>query len=543
MPEAWRQGAVLYHIYPRSFRDSNGDGIGDLPGIAEKLDYVASLGVDGIWVSPFFASPMLDFGYDVSDYRAVDPIFGTLEDFDRLLARAHALGLKLIIDMAWSHTSDRHPWFMESRQARGTPKANWYIWADPKPDGTPPNNWLSVFGGPAWSWEPLRRQYYLHHFLSAQPKLNLRNSAVVSALLEIGAFWLDRGVDGFRLDAVDFMAHDAMLRDNPAESSADPAPIRPYAMQKHLYDLADPATFEVLASTRALLDRYPGSISIAEVGSVGSTDNAFSRAAGYVGGEGRRLHAAYTLHVAKGPGEVAAIRTAILRAEQAFDQASIVWSFSNHDIERVASRWGDGSPASAKVFLALLAAMRGAVTLYQGEELGLPEADIAFSQLKDPYGRTYWPVFKGRDGSRTPMPWERGAPQAGFSDSNHPWLPVSEAHRSLAVDRQDQDPDSVLTNWRALMRMRRDRPALRLGSLHVLDAEAPLLAFERRYERDRLLCLFNLGAVDGRFPMSQRSIPLMVGRCSTLPDAAEVVLPPNGYFIAALPSVAGATQS
>jgi len=535
MPDAWRQGAIVYHIYPRSFRDSNGDGIGDLPGISEKLDYVASLGVDGVWISPFFASPMLDFGYDVSDYRAVDTIFGTLDDFDRLLARAHSLGLKVIIDMAWSHTSDQHPWFAESRCDVGNPKADWYVWADPQPDGTPPNNWLSLFGGSAWTWEPRRRQYYLHHFLFAQPKLNLRNSAVVAALLEIGAFWLNRGVDGFRMDAVDFMMHDAMLRDNPAELT-DGVPLRPFAMQRHCYDLGDPATFEVLASTRALLDRYPGSISIAEVGSVGSVDNAFERAASYVGGEGRRLHAAYTLHVAKGPGEVAAIRAAILQAERSFDQGSIVWSFSNHDIERVASRWGDGSPAAAKVFLALLATMRGCVTLYQGEELGLPEAEIAFAQLQDPYGRTYWPAFKGRDGSRTPMPWERDAHHAGFSTAERPWLPVSEAHLSLAVDQQDQDPDSVLTTWRALMRMRRSSRAMRLGSMHLMDAEPPLLAFERRHGRERVLCLFNLGDVERRFSVCQRSLALMASLCNTPSDAEEVLLQPRGYFIGNLPS-------
>jgi alpha-glucosidase len=542
MPDAWRQGAVLYHIYPRSFRDSNGDGIGDLPGIAEKLDYVASLGVDGIWISPFFASPMVDFGYDVSDYRAVDPIFGTLGDFDRLLARAHALGLKVIIDMAWCHTSDQHPWFAESRRDQRNPKADWYVWAEPKPDGTPPNNWQSVFDGPAWSWEPRRRQYYLHHFLSAQPKLNLRNTAVVAALLEVGAFWLDRGVDGFRMDAVDFVTHDAMLRDNPA-APADAVPLRPYAMQTHRRDLGDPATFDVLARIRALLDRYPGSISIAEAGSVGSVDNAFERAASYVGGEPRRLHAAYTLHVAKGPGDVAAIRAAILQAERSFDLSSIVWSFSNHDVERVASRWGDGSRAAAKVFLALLATMRGCVTLYQGEELGLPEADIAFAHLQDPYGRAYWPIFKGRDGSRTPMPWERDAHHAGFSATGRPWLPVPEAHLPLAVDQQDRDPDSVLTRWRTLMRMRRDNAALRLGSLHLLDAAQPLLAFERRHGRERVLCLFNLGDADGRFPMHQRPLSLMASRCNTPPDSEEVLLPAKGYFIANLPSSAAATPS
>ena len=537
MPDAWRQGAVIYHIYPRSFRDSNADGVGDLPGITEKLDYVASLGVDGLWISPFFASPMRDFGYDISDYRTVDPVFGTLEDFDRLVARAHGLGLKVILDMVWGHTSDRHPWFIESRGDRGNSKSDWYIWADPKPDGTPPNNWLSVFGGAAWTWEPRRRQYYLHHFLREQPKLNLRNAEVVGALLEAGKFWLDRGADGFRLDAVDFMVHNGQLRDNPAEWPARETPLRPFAMQEHRWDRGDPAILEVLASTRALLDRYPGSISIAEVGSVGTRDNAFERAAAYVGGEARRLHAAYTLHVAKGPGDLDTIRAAISESERSFDPGSIVWSFSNHDVERVASRWGDGSPESAGMFLALLATMRGCVTLYQGEELGLPEADLDFSQIRDPYGLAFWPGYRGRDGCRTPMPWERAAPNAGFSGAASPWLPVPATHSRLAVDQQDHDPTSVLTTWRALMRMRRDHAALRLGSLRLLDAPPPLLALERRHGHERVLCLFNLGDVAGRFTMPQRSLPMAMGRCNPRSDTGEVVLPPKGYFVAMLPDV------
>jgi len=536
MPDAWWEGAVVYQIYPRSFRDSNADGIGDLRGITEKLSYVASLGVDAIWISPFFASPMLDFGYDVSGYYTIDPIFGTLEDFDRLLVRAHELGLKVIIDMVWSHTSDQHLWFAESRYDRRNPKADWYVWAGPKSDGTPPNNWLSVFGGVAWTWEPRRRQYYLHHFLSAQPKLNLRNAAVVAALLEIGAFWLDRGVDGFRLDAVDFMAHDAALRDNPPDASVNGTPVRPFAMQAHHFDLGDPAIFDVLASIRALLKRYPGSVSIAEVGSVGAMDDAFERAAAYVGSMGRRLHSAYTLHVAKGPGDASAIREAVTRAERYFDRGSIVWSFSNHDVERVVSRWGDGSAASAKLYLALLATMRGCLVLYQGEELGLPEAELDFSDLKDPYGRTYWPVFKGRDGCRTPIPWEHNARNAGFSDAQRAWLPIPPAHFMLAVDRQDPVSDSVLATWRTLVRIRRENAALRRGSLGLLNCAAPLIAFERRCGSDRLLCLFNLGKTDELFPMAERALPLAAERCSVRSEAGDTLLAPNGYLIATLPA-------
>src|SRR6185437_595764 len=271
MTGEWWRGAVIYQIYPRSFFDSNGDGIGDLAGIAEKLGYVAGLGVDAVWISPFFASPMDDFGYDVSDYCAVDPIFGTLDDFDRLIARAHALGLKVLIDQVWSHTSDRHAWFCDSCSARDAPHADWYVWADPRPDGTPTNNWLSVFGGSAWSWGTRRRQYYLHHFLKSQPQLNLRNSAVLEAVLARGAFWLDRGVDGFRLDAVDFLTHDAKLRNNPAlPPPGGIIPARLFGLQDHIHDMTQPDVVEVFRGIRRLIDRYPGLTTLAELSSEGA---------------------------------------------------------------------------------------------------------------------------------------------------------------------------------------------------------------------------------------------------------------------------------
>jgi alpha-glucosidase len=489
MDEWWR-GAVVYEIYPRSFRDGDGDGVGDLSGITAGLEHVADLGVDAVWIAPFYSSPMTDYGYDVSDYVGVDPRFGTLADVDALLAKAHRLGLKVLIDQVWSHSSDRHPWFLDS--AENGAKADWYIWADAKPDGSPPNNWLSVFGGPAWRWDPRRRQYYLHHFLSTQPKLNLRHPAVMAALLEAGAFWLDRGVDGFRLDAVDFMVHDPLLRDNPPrEPPGGIMPLRPFGLQHHRHDMAHPDTAAVLRQIRGLMARFPGTTTVAEVS---SEDDALQRCHAYTGGN-ESLHMAYTLRLMKGEFGAAAFRAALEAVESRFDDGWLCWAFSNHDVPRVVGRWGDGSPGFAKLAMALLLCLRGSVCLYQGEELGLADAELRFEDLHDPYGINFWPRFKGRDGCRTPMPWSATAPQAGFT-SGRPWLPLPAEHAATAVDRQEADPDSVLAYTRRLLAWRKAHPALRLGRLDMLPPDGDLLGFERRRGDQRVRCLFNLGQED-----------------------------------------------
>jgi alpha-glucosidase len=526
----WWRGAVIYQIYPRSFYDSSGDGIGDLRGIVEKLPYIASLGVDGLWLSPVFASPMADFGYDVSDYRQIDPLFGRLEDLDELVRRAHEHGLKLLLDMVWGHSSDRHPWFVESRSSRSGPRESWYVWADPRADGTPPNNWLSVFGGGAWRWEPRRRQYYLHHFLPSQPKLNLRNPAVMAALLEVGEFWLARGVDGFRLDAVDFLVHDAALRDNPAATHVrDPA--KPYHMQEHLHDLGGPEILPVIEQIRRFTDRFPGSVVIAEVGGETTDTTSLARAASYVGGAGRRLHAAYSLAQMKAGGNAAAMRDAIRESEGAFPQDGHFWAFSNHDVTRVASRWGDGSAAAARLFLSLLLSLRGGVFLYQGEELGLPEAEVPFDRLQDPYGRNYWPDFKGRDGCRTPMPWTSAGANAGFSRASATWLPIPEEHRRLAVDLQEGDPHSLLQTCRHLLHRRKIHASLRHGALILQDAPEPIVAFERRAGEESILCVFNLSGEAAEFqPEASALKPLAGAEAAT--DGASVRLPPYGTYFA-----------
>lgn len=483
MDGEWWRSALIYQIVPRSFQDSDGDGVGDLGGVLARLDYVASLGVDAVWLSPFFPSPMADFGYDVSDYLGVDPLFGTMTDFDRILARAHDLGLKVLIDMVWSHTSDRHPWFVDSR-ARGD-KADWYVWADPRPDGTPPNNWLSVFGGAAWSWEPRRRQYYLHHFLKEQPALNWHNPHVADALLEIGRFWLDKGVDGFRLDAVDFLLHDPALTDNPARP-VDAVPAKVFGMQAHRHDMLYPDRLAAFARIRALLDEYPGTVAMAELSSEADpvTRVRDTTAAGH-------LHLAYSLGLVKRTFSRANMATLIDEVSRRIGaDGRLAWAFANHDVPRATTRWGDGSAASARMILALLLSLDGAACLYQGEELGLPEAELGLDDLRDPYGIAFWPEFKGRDGCRTPMPWQADAVHAGFT-TGAPWLPIPDRHRPLAVDRQRMVADSPLNTVCRLARWRREHPALTRGRCEMVDLGPNVLAFRRIAPEERMLCVFN----------------------------------------------------
>jgi alpha-glucosidase len=539
----WWPGAIIYQIYPRSFYDSNGDGVGDLPGITAKLDYVASLGVDAIWLSPFFVSPMRDFGYDVADHCAVDPVFGTLADFDRLVARAHALGLKLIVDLVCGHTSDQHAWFRGSRTSRASEHAEWYVWADAKPDGTPPNNWLSVFGGAAWSWEPRRRQYYLHHFLTSQPSLNLRRPEVVEALLDVARFWLARGVDGFRLDAIDFLLHDEALRDNPPRAPLRSAPpAKPFGLQRHLYDMTQGVRPALIERLRALADADPGTVLLGEVS---SQDGAYGRIERYTGERG--LHLAYTLRPMRGDDAGDALRAALAEIASSGRGEGLCWAFSNHDVERAASRWaaprGDGAQpdrAGAKLLMALLLSLKGTVCAYQGEELGLGEAVLAAEDLRDPFGIAYFPEFRGRDGSRTPLPWD-ASPQAGFTNGV-PWLPVPEAHRAAGISAQEADPRSALSAWRAIVAWRKAHPALLRGDLRRLDLPAPLVGFTRGCEAERLLLIFNPSTRSARLDMAAlpEMTPIGDHGFAALIDGETAVLPPYGALIASLDVAADA---
>ena len=479
----WWRGAVIYQIYPRSFADSNGDGVGDLKGIAARLPYVAALGVDGIWLSPVFRSPMVDNGYDVSDHRDIDPVFGTLADFDALIGEAHGLGLKVVLDQVYSHTADRHPWFEASRQSRTGAYADWYVWADPAPGGGPPNNWQCWFDEASWTWDARRGQYYLHNFHPKMPDLNFLNPAVVEATLQTARFWLDRGVDGLRLDVCNYYRHDPELRDNPPKAVLRPS--KPHDLQAHLYDCDRPETLEVAAALRRTLDAYDDRFAVAEIV---SEDNV-GRAVEYTSGP-ERLHTAYSFAFLRDWPGSAGFRE-IVASYNAAPGAWPSFAFSNHDTIRVATRWaaaGDAA-ASARLFLALLLSLRGTIFLYQGEELGLTEAEVPFERLTDPAAIAGWPIYKGRDGCRTPFPWDGEAAHLGFSDAE-PWLPAEPAHAALSAAAQTGTAGSMHSLARALIAWRRADPAVRQGDLVLLEAPEPLIAFHRG---ERVLCAFNPG--------------------------------------------------
>jgi alpha-glucosidase len=487
---SWWKGAAIYQIYPRSFADSNGDGVGDLPGITAHLDYVARLGVDAIWLSPFFPSPMRDFGYDISDYEGVDPVFGTLADFDALVARAHALGLRVIIDQVYAHSSDAHGWFVESRQDRNNPKADWYVWADAKPDGSPPSNWQSVFGGPAWTWDARRGQYYLHNFLNCQPQLNVGNPAVQDALLATSRFWLERGVDGFRIDAINFAMHNPALTDNPPAPDTGKRRTRPFDFQLHIHNQSQPGIPLFLERVRALLDEYGATFSVAEVG--GAEADAEMKA--FTSGD-HRLNSAYGFDFLYAdrltPKSVA---DALARWPDTPDIGWPSWAFENHDAPRAVSRWAvaDERAAFSRMKMLLLTCLRGNIFLYYGEELGLTQVDIQLADLRDPEAIANWPLTLSRDGARTPMPWSADAPGHGFSTAR-PWLPFGCDHAALAVDRQEADDNSPLHLTRRLLELRNGEPALRTGTLDLVEASETLLVFAREAGNQGLLCAFNFG--------------------------------------------------
>jgi len=529
-PDWWR-GAVIYQIYPRSYQDSNGDGIGDLAGITGRLDHIARLGVDAIWISPFFTSPMQDFGYDVSDYCDVDPMFGTLADFDALVARAHDLGLRVMIDLVLSHTSEAHPWFGESRRDRTNPRADWYVWADPRPDGTPPNNWLSVFGGAAWTWDTRREQYYLHNFLASQPDLNLHHAPVQEALLDVARFWLQRGVDGFRLDTINFYFADRYLRDNPPlpkalrNDSIAPS-VNPYNHQLHLFSKNQPENIDFLRKFRAVLDPY----NAAAVGEVGDAQRGLEIMAEYTAGNDK-VQMCYPFEMLQ-PRRLTAglLVDTFARMQAAAPDAWPCWSYSNHDTVRHITRWGL-TAAAARTYATLLVCLRGSLCLYQGEELGLPEAELTFDELRDPYGIRFWPEFKGRDGARTPMVWEADTVAGGFS-AGRPWLPVKPAHLPLSVAAQEGDDRSLLAHYRRALAFRRAHASLRKGAMENLRADGDVTSFRRRGDED-LLCAFNLGPGEATIALPEgtwTTIGTELG--SQAATGGRVALPPWGVALA-----------
>lgn len=459
----WWQDGVIYHVYLRSFADSDGDGLGDLRGLLSRLDHLNgspdSLGIDAVWISPCFPSPDKDFGYDVGDYRDIDPRYGTLADFDRLVEAAHQRGIRVMLDLVFNHSSDQHAWFRESRASRHNPRRDWYIWRDPRPGGRPPNNWQAVFGGKAWEWDERTRQFYLHLFLKEQPDLNWRNPAVPQELMDTVRFWLDRGVDGFRLDVFSAWFKHLDFRDNPPRLG-----LRGFDRQRHIYDINQPEMYDALADFRGVLDDYPERAAVGE-----PFGQDIDLVASYCGKD--RLHLAFNFRFTHCPWNPAEFLRSIQEWDAALpDYGWPCYVLSNHDVSRPASRYArTASDSLAKVAAALLLTQRGTPFIYYGEEIGMRDAPLKHSQIVDPPGRRFWPFYKGRDPARSPMQWD-ASPHAGFT-TGEPWLPLHPDHPSRNVQAQRGDPHSVFAFYRDLIRLRRHSQALRRGRFQPLTPE------------------------------------------------------------------------
>ena len=475
----WWQEGVIYQIYPRSYRDTTGNGVGDLAGVIEKLPYLSdTLGVDAIWLSPFYPSPMADFGYDVSDYTNVHPLFGDLETFNRLVSGAHNRDLKVIIDLVPNHSSDQHDWFLESRSSRDNPKRDWYVWADPKPDGSPPNNWLSVFGGPAWEWDEHTQQYYLHSFLKEQPDLNWRNPAVKEAMWDVVRFWIERGVDGFRIDVAHYIMKDPQMRDNPANDSLDQfihKPLGDYDTQEHLHDKGHEDVHSVYRELRTVVDTFDADREIVTIGEIHIFDlNEWSK---YYGANLDELHMPFNFSLLKAEWNAQSVKQSVDKLEGAL--APGAWPnyvLGNHDETRLATRYGS---AQARIAAMLLLTLRGTPTLYYGDEIGMTEVDVPENQQQDPWGLRVPGL--GRDGCRTPMQWNRGA-NAGFSSPDTPglWLPLAGDYRNVNVADQLEDQKSILNLYRKILSLRRNQPVLRRGEYQSLESSHSACFLYRR---------------------------------------------------------------
>ena len=480
MEQQWWEDCVVYQIYPRSFQDSNGDGIGDLQGIIQRMDYLSSLSIDAIWLSPIFLSPMADFGYDISDYRSIDPVFGTLEDVDQLLKEAHDRNIKVLFDMVLNHTSSQHPWFIESRQSKDNDKANYYIWSD-----TIPNNWYAAFGGKAWTYDSQRGQYYLHSFLPDQPDLNWRNPATVDSIFEELRFWLEREVDGFRLDVINCIVKDDALRNNPKIFGSRP---RPYDMQRHIFDRNRVEIHQKLRDLRRLVDSYPNRMLVGEI--MAELPGEPELAASYLGRDNDELHLAFDFSLAYTRMNAQKWQTSAKRWCEAIGKNRVpTWVLNNHDLPRLMSRVHQNE-AKAKLAAMFMITQRGALFLYYGEELGLPNSKVPHGLMHDPVGKRYWPFHPGRDPARGPMVWNTGEGN-GFSTSE-PWLPFAKSANRYSVENQEMEEDSMLSHYRNLLSLRKNDTVLRNGTCTYLETNNHrVLAYRRDMDEGSRLIILN----------------------------------------------------
>ena len=542
LSEDWWKSAVFYQIYPRSFCDSNNDGIGDLRGVINKLDHLndvngGGLGIDAIWLSPFFPSPQADFGYDVSDYCDIDSDYGTLDDFDKLVFEAHKREIKVVLDLVLNHSSDQHDWFKESRVDRTNSKADWYVWANPKPNGEPPNNWLAVFGGAAWTYEPLREQYYLHNFLAEQPDLNWYNPEVREALAEVVRFWMSRGVDGFRLDTANYYAYDRQLRDNPKRPAGshpleDGQEANPLSGYINKYSKDRPENIEFIHFLRKIFDEKANFTSIGEIGSSEGLEETLKLGADYVR-HGDGLHMAYTFAMLSKEMNAEYFGHVVGFTEQMIEDGWPCWSLSNHDCTRMVTRFNCFAEREGfqQMMLLLLLSLRGTPIIYYGEEVDMEEYPITKEELRDPQGIRFWPEIKGRDGCRLPFPWDSAAPNQGFNTGKKPWLP---AKNSLSLDQAQAYPESSYHVIKEMLKIRKANPALQKGKFRQILLEGDCFVFERKTKDQTLLIAANFSTENHSI-----KLPLKVEENLT-PQALKhsgsiknerLSLPACGYFL------------
>ena len=541
LSENWWESAVFYQIYPRSFKDSNNDGIGDLAGVIEKLDHLndgkgGGLGIDAIWFSPFFPSPQADFGYDVSDYCNIDSDYGTLEDFDQLVEESHRRGIKIVLDLVLNHSSDQHKWFQESRKNSTNSKVDWYVWADPKPDGSPPNNWLAVFGGAAWTFEPQRGQYYLHNFLPEQPDLNWYNPEVREALADVVRFWMKRGADGFRLDTANYYAYDRQLRDNPkrpgnSELMEDGQEANPLSQYITKFSKDRPENLEFIHYLRKIFDES-GAVSIGEIGSAEGLESTLKLGTDYVK-KGKGLHLAYTFSMLNKNMNAEYLEHVLRVTEESIEDGWPCWSLSNHDCMRMISRFDcfgerDGFQ---QMMLLLLLSLRGTPIIYYGEEVDMQEYEITKDELRDPQGIRFWPDIKGRDGCRLPFPWDSKLTNQGFNSGTKPWLPAA---NKLSLDQAKADSGSTFHVLQEMLQIRKKFPALQNGSYRKILLDGDCFVFERKTEDETMLIAANFSteeqSINLPYKLTKDHTPKAFKRFCTLKNEF-LTSPACGYFL------------